>query len=158
MNFELDYQLNCDASHNKCFFIHLNESKATIQIYLYVKWSISLYKTIPLSFNPISSGWINDNIFLLSDRELFYLDVNSCSLQQLYLPKYKIADLVCLAHQGNFIYSTIVDPDYIDFYQRTNDDELQVARYLKKNQLKTISMNVAPPLKKELVMNLMVIF
>lgn len=136
MNFELDYQLNCDASHNKCFFIHLKEGKATIQIYRHAKGGISLYRTIPLSFHPISSGWINDNIFLLSDRELFYLDVSSCSLQQLYLPKYKIVDLVCLTHQGNFVYSSIVDPDYIDFHMRTNNGEFQVARYhIRKNEL-----------------------
>ena len=152
MNFELDYQLNCNASHNRYFFIHLKESIATIQIYMYDRGETLLYRTIQLSFHPISSGWINDDIFLLSDQELFYLDVNTCSLQRLYLPKYKIADFVYLAHQENYVYSTIVDPDYIDFYKRTNDEEFQVARYNFRKNNPLFSEVITLP-EKELIEN-----
>ena len=114
------YQLNCNQRHDKCFYIKLKKSKAHIIILGYNNRRYYLLRSLLASFHPISSGWVGENIFLLSESSLYILTIPSFTLVQVPLPAYKIIDILFFSFEKGYIYSSIIDPDYIDFYFKSN--------------------------------------
>ena len=88
------YQLNCNQRHDKCFYIKLKKSKAHIIILGYNNSRYYLLRSLLASFHPISSGWVGENIFLLSESSLYILTIPSFTLVQVPLPAYKIIDIL----------------------------------------------------------------
>lgn len=132
------YQLNCNQRHDKCFYIKLKKSKAHIIILGYNNRRYYLLRSLLASFHPISSGWVGENIFLLSESSLYILTIPSFTLVQVPLPAYKIIDILFFSFEKGYIYSSIIDPDYIDFYFKSNSiSDIKIASY-KISEKKTL--------------------
>ena len=132
-----NYQLNCNKKHNCYFYIKSQDNLAKIYIYKYIDSEHYDFKSLTLSFQPISCGWIQNNIFLLSNTKLFLLDVSAFDVREILLPAYKIVDMISLQSDDEYIYSTIIDPDFIDFYlKKHSGDDIKIASfYIEKNKL-----------------------
>lgn len=132
-----NYQLNCNKKHNCYFYIKSQDSVAKIYIYKYIDSEHYDSKSLTLSFQPISSGWIQNNIFLLSNAKLFLLDVSTFDLREILLPTYKIVDMISLQSNNEYVYSAFIDPDFIDFYlKRKNGNDIKIASFnIETNEL-----------------------
>ncbi len=98
------YQLNCNQRHDKCFYIKLKKSKAHIIILGYNNRRYYLLRSLLASFHPISSGWVGENIFLLSESSLYILTIPSFTLVQVPLPAYKIIDILFFSFEKGYIF------------------------------------------------------
>ncbi len=130
MKTTLYYQLTCNNDHNKCFCIKIKENISKLLIYEYIEGHVFLVSDVLLNYHPISSGWIKDNIFLLSEKEFLYFDISSHEFIKLCTPKYKISNILYFSFSNTYIYSSIIDTDFIDFYKKQEHNiDIKIACY-----------------------------
>ena len=128
--YDLHYQLNCNTRHDTCFYITIRESSAAIHIWKYSGKSSVSQRFLPLSFHPISSGWVDEKIYLLSESALYSLNLCSDCLSALPLPESKIVDILSLSIEGDYLYVSMIDPDWIDFYRKSEaQTDVKLASY-----------------------------
>ncbi len=150
----LNYQLNCNKKHDCLFYIKIKNSIAKIYIRKYIKNQYINCEPFVLPFHPISSGWIDNNIYLLSNDKFFLLDSLSFKMQELALPRYKIVDILSLPNNKEYIYSTIINPEFIDFYIKSNNNTDSKILSYNSNEDKLVQVNsVYLQIYKDLIFN-----
>lgn len=137
-NFDVDYiyQLNVKESRDMFFYIKIIKQGTFLEIYKSINNKQKKFLSVYLLFSPISTGWIEDNIFLQSETELYIFDIELIKLINLPSASYKI--LVMEKWKEKYIYGTIKDFDCIEFYEykyQKRDERIGIYSFLD-NKLK----------------------
>ena len=120
------YQLSVNKTNTMFYCIEARHGKATLRVYSVNQGICNHFKSFDSPRAPISTGWITEHkLFIQTEQSIQTIVPSTGVIRKLLSVRHKIVDILTEDDEGEtFVYASIIDPDFIDFYKSDAIDKL----------------------------------